>query len=65
MKAPHEFVKFIVDLVLVVFWIWVPMFQLGLHEHKFAIAIWIVDILTLGVLIYWLHTSGSHGLRAK
>lgn len=56
----HTFFKFLLDLALTVFWIWVPMFYLGLKDARYSIAIWVVDILTLAVLIYFLHIKGAH-----
>lgn len=56
----HTFFKFLLDLALTVFWIWVPMFYLGLADAKYSAAIWVVDILTLSVLIYFLHSKGAH-----
>ncbi len=58
----HTFFKYLFDLALTVFWIWVPMFQLGLKDSKYAAAIWVVDILTLSVMIYFLHKKGAHSL---
>lgn len=62
MKYIHPFAKFAVDLALTVLWIWVPMFHFNLKAHSHAVAMWVVDILTLVVLLYWLHTSGAHKL---
>ena len=58
----HTFFKFLFDLALTVFWIYVPMFYLGLKDSRFSVAIWFVDILTLVVLIYFLHKKGPHRL---
>ncbi len=56
----HTFFKFLLDLALTVFWIWVPMFHFNLKDAKYSAAIWVVDILTLAVLIYFLHNKGAH-----
>ncbi len=55
----HDFAKYIFDLVLTVFWIWVPMFYFGLNDSPNAIVIWIVDILTLATIIYLLHRKAA------
>lgn len=62
MKGIHTFAKFVVDLAITVFWVWVPMFHFDLKASKYAPAIWVVDIATLVVLLYWIHSAGRHRL---
>jgi hypothetical protein len=56
----HTFFKYLFDLALTVFWIYIPMFHLGLKDSKYSAAIWAVDILTLATIIYFLHRKGPH-----
>jgi len=58
----HTFFKYLFDLALTVFWIYIPMFHLGLKDSKYAVAIWVVDVLTLATIIYFLHKKGAHRL---
>ena len=61
MKTIHDFKKYIVDLVIVLVWIWVPMFYFGLKDISNAWLWWIIDIGTLAFVIYNLH-KGEHKL---
>ena len=56
----HNFAKFVFDLALTVFWIWIPMFHFNLKDAPYAPVIWLVDLLTLGIIIYLLHRKGTH-----
>jgi len=61
MVKVHDFGKYVFDLVLTVFWIWVPMFYLNLKDSPYAPVIWIVDIGLLATIIYLLHRkAGNH-----
>ncbi len=55
----HNFARYAFDLVLTVLWIWVPMYQLNLKDARYAPAIWVVDVLTLAVVIYLLHRKAA------
>jgi len=65
MKALHTFAKYLFDLALTVFWIYVPMFRFNLKDARYSVAIWIVDLITLSVIIYLLHRKGRHSLYSS
>jgi len=54
----HNFARFLFDLVLTIFWIWIPMFYFNLNEAPNALLIWIVDIGLLAFVLYLLHRKG-------
>jgi len=58
-KIVHNFARYAFDLALTVFWIYIPMFHFNLKESSYAVAIWIVDIVTLSVIIYLLHRKAA------
>ena len=45
----HNFARYAFDLVLTVFWIWIPMFHLNLKDSPNAIVIWFADILAFSL----------------
>ncbi len=63
MMGLHTFVKYVFDLALTVFWIWVPLFYFNLKDSPNAPVIWIVDIVTLSVIIFFLHRRGAHRIE--
>jgi len=58
----HDFAKYLVDLVLLVFWIYVPMYHFGLKDSPNAVLIWAFDLVTIAALLWWLHQKGAHKL---
>jgi hypothetical protein len=65
MKALHTFAKYLFDLALTVFWIYVPLFHFNLKDAPYSVAIWTVDLITLSVIIYLLHRKGGHSLYSS
>ncbi len=63
MKLIHGYGKYVVDVVLVLVWIWLPMYYFGLKDASMAWLWWIVDLATLAYVIYNLHQKAGHALR--
>lgn len=59
MKNLHTFVKYLFDVILSVLWVYVPLFHFNLRQSPHAIVIWVVDLGTLAVLLYLLHSHAD------
>ncbi|MBW2970004.1 hypothetical protein KY309_01925 [Candidatus Woesearchaeota archaeon] len=61
----HDFAKYFFDLALSVFWIYVPMFVFGLRNSDSAVIFWFIDVVSLAVVLYYLHAVGAHSIYSN
>jgi len=58
----HDFYKYGIDLLVIILWIWTPMYFLDMRHSTMPILWWTFTLVSLGIALYFWHSVGKHSI---